>query len=122
MKFWFYFYWVFYLSSISLEYLIRPMTAAWANRILCLHWTSYSCFVFIFAIGYCGNKIRGNEQYAEGLFAAFIARFLLQIAEIYQYQEKKYIILVTGFVMIAWLGLNLKRRFDRETDDNYYNW
>lgn len=122
MKFWFYFYWVFYGAICSLEYLIKPMTMEWALRILTLHWISYSFFVFVFAIGYCGNKIRGNEQYAEGLFASFLCRFLFQIAEIYKYEDKRMLIAITGFVMVAWLGLNLHRRFEREYHDHHYNW
>lgn len=105
-----------------MECLIRPMTIELAKIILSLYWLSFSYIGFLFGCVLYLGKNNVKEKYMEGLLAAFISRVILQICSIYGYQDKRTAIAVTGFAMLAWVGLDLKRKLDKKIESDYFKY
>lgn len=105
-----------------MDCLVSPMTLVLAKVIVAMYWASFCYIGFVFAIGYYFERIKNNEKYTEGLIAAMICRTSLKFIAIFGYANVRTDIAITGFVMIAWIGLNLKRKLDKITTNNYYNW
>lgn len=112
MKTAFYSYWVFYLATWSLEYLINPMSLDMAKIIMHMYWLSF-LFLAIFPVSYVYITEKSNDKYLEGFIACVLARGLLKFGEFYGYSDKRTAIAITGFAMLMWIGFNMKRKLDR---------
>ncbi len=116
MKWEFYFYWTFYIMTFGVECYFETMPVWASYAILTSYWVSY---IFLGAV--FGSYMYFDKQYyntfAEGLLGAFISRSLLQIISIFGFDDKKYIIVITGFMMLVWVGIvtnrNLKNRLSK---------
>lgn len=116
MKWEFYIYWLLYSVVFAIECLITKMPL-WASYcILTSYWLSYIFLGFVFGV-YKYLDLEYKNVYIEGLLAAFISRSILQIISIFGYQEKRFVIAVTGFSILMWVAIIANRTIKHKIKD-----
>lgn len=76
--------------------------------ILTAYWVSYIYLGFVFMI-YLYLELSYKNIFMEGLIAAFISRSLLQIISIFGYQDKRFDIAITGFIILMLMCISKTR-------------
>lgn len=113
MKWCFIIYWVFYSALFALECLIPSMPLWMSYAVLSGYWISYIYLGGVFAF-YLYIELSYKNEYAEGLIVAFISRSILQIMSIFGYQDKRFVLAVTGFCALMWVAIMANRRLRRK--------
>lgn len=103
MKFVFYTYWIWYALMLFIEVLGVTMPIDYAKAFLALYYLNFAYpALAVYGLFYTEDLNR-SKVYACGITISVLLRTLFFIAEIYGYNDKKFVLVLCFFVMAVYM-------------------